>query len=249
MVEKNEASQLDCFKTAEQCAANLDAALDDMVFHENGSYKSRTCFSCDCLLLYIEEFPNIFGIERLKGLAHLFRLTKKTVQMSDYRIATIPQDVIDYYKYHVEGHNWLEECVISPNSCYSKRRKGFLICKKCYDSLRKKRYPQLGIKNGYMIGTAPDIVQLLSYEELSCISLVRNTAHVFTYMGGEDTTIKGWHSMLEVDLSQVQRTLCGMEHDNLGFPDSIVVILEGCMTRAQYKKLKNKANASRANML
>ena len=170
--------------------------------------------------------------------------------MSDCSAVTIPIDVVKYYKYNVPGHEeWMRDCVMSPKSCYCAKRKGFIVCKKCYTALNKSSYPHLGIKNGYMIGTAPDIVDALSPEEISCISLVRNTAHIFTYMGGEEKNMKGWHSMLEVDLSQVERTLRGMTHSDLGFPDSIVVILEGPMTRAQYRRAKNKSNASRKNMM
>ena len=40
-----------------------------------------------------------------------------------------------------------------------------------------------------------------------------------------------------------------MDHIELGFPDSITVVLEGPMTNEQYKRLKKKAVASRKNML
>lgn len=216
----NYISELDCYKTPEQCAIDLDTALDNLVFKENTSCKPRTCFCCDCLLLAVDENVSVFGMKRLQKCSGLFQLTSKEIYMSDYTIVNIPPDVLNYYKYKIEGeHQWLENCVISPNSCYCKKRKGFLVCKKCFASLKNTNYPQFGIKNGYMIGTAPDMVKLLSYEEMSCISLVRNTAHVFTYMGGEDTVIKGWHSMLEVNVSQVERTLRGMDHSDLGFPD------------------------------
>jgi len=237
-------------KSAEQCAADLDAALDNLVFECNGTFIPRTCFCCDCILLNVDENPSVFGIKRLTKCVDLFHLDDKLIYMSDHSTVTIPDDVIEYYKYDVQGRfAWLRECVLSPNSCYCERRKGFITCKKCFTSLKKNKYPQMGIKNGLMIGTAPSLVNLLSDEEMSCISLVRNTAHIFTYMGGQETTIKGWHSMVEVDVSQVHRTLRGMDHTELGFPDSITIVLEGPMTFAQYAKLKRRANASRKNML
>ena len=99
-----------------------------------------------------------------------------------------------------------------------------------------------------MIGTAPDVVNHLSPEEMSCISLVRNTAHIFTYMGGEATELKGWHSMNEVDLTQVQRTLRGMDHKTLGFPDnnnSFIWTYDRCAVHEGKKKNKciKKKNA------
>ena len=240
----------DKYKTAEQCSADLDAALDKLVFKGNNSFQAKTCFCCDSLLLYVEENPYAFSFKSLQKCAHLFRLGTAAFHMSDHMCVTIPDDVIFYYKYKIEGdYNWLQNCIISPNSCYDKKKKSFLVCKKCYNSLRKKRYPILGIKNGYMIGTAPDVVNHLSPEEMSCISLVRNTAHIFTYMGGEATELKGWHSMNEVDVRQVQRTLRGMDHKTLGFPDSITIVLSGPMTDAQYMKAKRKTNVSRKKML
>ena len=241
---------LDCFKTAEQCAADLDTALDNLVFSTGKSFKPRTCFCCDCLLLQKEENKSVYGIKRIAKNIDLFKLQDTNAYMSDYSTVTIPEDVLQYYKYDVDGqYTWLQECVLSPNSCYCHKRNGFLVCKQCYNSLSHNNYPEYGLKNGYMIGTAPDIFDILSDEELSCISLVRNTAHIFTYVGGQETTIKGWHSMLEVDVSNVSRTLNGMNHTKLGFPDSITIVLEGPMTHAQYKKLRKKANASRTNML
>ena len=241
---------VDKYKSAEQCASDLDVALDSMVFFQDGSFKARTCFCCDTLMLHVDENPSVFRLKTLEKIAHLLRLGTKTVHMSDQMCTVIPDDVISYYKYHVDGnYSWLNDCVISPNTCYDAKKKGFLVCRKCYNALRHKRYPPLGIKNGYMIGTAPTIIDLLSAEELSCISLVWDTAHIFTYMGGGATTMKGWHSMVDVDMTQVQRTLRGMDHRELGFPDSITVVLEGPMTNEQYKRLKKKANASRRNML
>ena len=55
--------------------------------------------------------------------------------------------------------------------------------------------------------------------------------------------------MLEVDTKQVRRTLRGMDHPRLGFPDSITVVLEGPMTTEQYRRLRKKGNVSRKNML
>ena len=238
------------YKTAEECALHLDKALDVMVFQQNGVFKPRVCFCCDSIMLHIREHRSVFTLKRLAACQHLFKLTDRTIHLSDNMSSIIPDDVISYYQYHVEGnYTWLQECVISPNTCYDEKKKGFLVCKTCFTPLKHKRYPALGIKNGYMIGSAPETFNLLSAEELSCISLVRNTAHVFTYMGGVATTIRGWHSMVEVDLTQVQRTLRGMDHTTLGFPDSITVVLDGPMTDAQYKILRKKVNASRRNML
>ena len=238
------------YKTAQECAIDLDAALNKLMFECNGTFRPKTCFCCDSLLLRVEENPSTFGMKRLAKCGNLFHLKEKSIYMSDHTVLSIPNNVVDYYKYTIDGKfKWLEEYVMSPNSCYCKKRKGFIVCKKCYASLKNNNYPQLGIKNGFMIGRAPSIVNLLSDEEMSCISLVRNTAHIFTYMGGQETTIKGWHSMVEVDVSSVCRALQGMDHTELGFPDSITIILEGPMTAQQYKKLTKKANASRKNML
>ena len=239
------------FKTPQKCAEDLDAALDSLVFHDDGIFKAKTCFCCDCFLLHTEESPSVYTLRTFQKQAHLFKLDNNKVEMEDRLSVTIPEDVLSYYKYDIGSlYPWLQECVISPNACYDKKRKGFLICKTCRTSLTiTKRYPSMGIKNGYMIGKAPAMLDMLSDEELSCISLVRDTAHVFTYTGGEATTIKGWHSMLDVDTSQIRRTLRGMDHSTLGFPDSITIVLEGPMTANQYRRLKKKANASRKNML
>ena len=237
-------------KTAEQCAKDLDGALDNLLFRTGDSFKPRTCFCCDCFLLQVPENTSVYGIKRIAKNINLFKLQESSVHLSNYSSISVPQDVIEYYKYDVDGRfSWLRECVLSPNSCYCDRRNGFLVCKKCYNSLSHNNYPEYGIKNGYMIGNAPPIFDILSDEELSCISLVRNTAHMFTYMGGQESTMKGWHSMLEVDVGKVSRTLRGMDHKKLGFPDSITIVLEGPMTSAQYKKLRQKANASRKNMM
>ena len=238
------------YKCADQCASDLDAALDNMVFHEDDSFKARTCFCCDSLMLHVEQNSSVLRLKTLEKIAHLLRLDTKVVHMSDDLCTVIPDSVVSYYKYHVDdNYSWLHDCVISPNTCYDEKKKGFLVCKKCYNSLKNKHYPSLGIKNGYMIGNTPEIFDLLSAEELSCISLVRDTAHIFTYMGGGAATMRGWHSMVDVDMTQVQRALRGMDHSELGFPDSITVVLEGPMTKQQYKTLKKKANASRRHML
>ena len=176
----------DSYRLPQECALDLDGALDNFVFHDDGVLRSKTCFCCDCLLLHIEEDRCFLKLKTLERYRHLFRLDSTNVEMEDHFSATIPSDVISYYKYDLgDSCTWLRDCVISPNACYNKKRKGFVVCKKCRSALKQQCYPSLGIKNGYMIGKAPDLVSALSEEELSCISLVRNTAHVFTYMGGK----------------------------------------------------------------
>ena len=173
------------YKLPNVCASDLDAALDKFVFDDDGVFRPKTCFCCDCLLLHIQEDRYFFKLKTLEQYKHLFMLDSTNVEMEDHLSATLPSDIISYYKYDVgDSCQWLRDCVISPNACYDKKRKGFVVCKKCRSALNKQRYPSFGIKNGYMIGNAPAIISALSEEELSCISLVRNTAHVFTYMGG-----------------------------------------------------------------
>jgi PIF1-like helicase/Helitron helicase-like domain at N-terminus len=74
-------------------------------------------------------------------------------------------------------------------------------------------------------------------------------AHIFTYMGGEDTTLRGWHSMMEVDLQPVAFTLHGMSHAELNFPDMIMLVLCGPMTPAQVARVLDKVKASRRDMI
>ena len=123
MANNPAARDLEFYRTPDQCAVDLDAELDNLVFHEEEVFQPKTCFCCDCLLLYIQPHKHYFGIERLKKCSHLFSLDEKEANMSDCSNVTIPKDVIDYYKFTIKGeHEWLQQCVLSPNSCYSKKK-------------------------------------------------------------------------------------------------------------------------------
>ena len=65
MFESNELAQLDNYKTAEQCAEDLDYELDKLVFNDGNTIQPKTCFCCDCFLLGVPENTKIFGIGRL----------------------------------------------------------------------------------------------------------------------------------------------------------------------------------------
>ena len=241
---------VDSYSSAEVCAENLDRDLNNMVVFNGEEWIGKTCFCCDRTLLSTQQNPSVYGMKRFENHIDLFRLETKEVVMYDGEMMSIPKDVINYYKYEGPGHmQWMESAVMSPRSSYLPKKNGFLVCKKCFDSLKHGHYPVLGIKNGYMIGTAPNVIECLTPEEMTAISMVRNTAHIFSYMGGEDTTIQGWHSMLEVEVSDVHRTIRGMNHHDLCFPDCITIVMTGPMTQAQHAKIKRKATVSKEKML
>ena len=231
-------------RTPEECATSLDEELDSFLHFDGSRHKPKVCFCCDRLLQKSTESKKVFTLKQLAKLDHLF--------VHDQEIRpdlTIHDDIIKYYKYKGPMAESLTKCVLSPNSNYCPQRRGFLVCNSCFSSLRKRKYPFYGIRNGFMIGTAPDVVEALSDVELSCISLVRNTGHIISYMGGEDKMLRGWHSMVEVEIRDVHRTLQGLNHKDLNFPDIIAIVLTGPMTAAQLQRAKNKATASKNKML
>ena len=90
----------------------------------------------------------------------------------------------------------MKDLIISPKSCYvpakGKKKDGFLACKTCYGPLNRKKaaYPFFGINNNWLFGTAPPVLTRLNEQELACISLVKNVAHIFSYFGGQGKKLR-----------------------------------------------------------
>ena len=234
-------------RKADECAASLDEELDSFLHFDGSRHKPKACFCCDRLLQKDTESKKVFAVRQLVKLDHLFVHDETKENRPD--LTPIHDSIIDYYKYKGPAAASLTKYVLSPNSCYCPDGRGFLVCNTCATDLRKKKYPFYGIRNGFMIGAAPNVIEDLSDIELSCISLVRNTGHIVSYMGGEDRMLRGWHSMVEVEIRDVYRTLQGLDHKDLHFPDVIAIVLSGPMTAAQLRMAKNKATASKQKMI
>lgn len=125
-------SPLDQCRSAEECAADLDAALDDLIHWNGCEWCPKVCFCCDRSLLSTREHSSVFTLRRLKKMESKFALQDHDVEMADGSVVPLPRDLIGHYQYSGPGaKDWLQPFVVSPSSCYCPKRKGFLVCKEC----------------------------------------------------------------------------------------------------------------------
>ena len=115
-----------------------------------------------------------------------------------------------------------------------------------HQSLQNTNYPFYDINNNWAFGASPPCIQCLTPFKLACISLVRNIAHMLTYFGGQGKVITGWHSLIQVDIENLDQTLCVMDYETMKFPDALVVVIDGHMTASQHDHINNNTTVSRS---
>jgi hypothetical protein len=238
-------------KKPEDAATDLNEALNAMAHWNGQEFIPKNCFCCDRSLLALPHAPMLLStIKENKDLfsrhdpKNRYAVFDKGVQV------LVPEAAWEHYSYNGPGkEDWMEDIVMSPRSAFSVTgKRGFLCCDKCRNAINKDQYPTDGILNQLVIGDAPEVLKALNTEELAAISLVRNTAHIITYMGGPDKQLQGWQNMVEVKVDELEATLRGMNHPHLNFPDSIYIVLTGPMTEAQQQKARAKTQVSVAKM-
>eukprot|EP00978_Attheya_sp_CCMP212_P011122 scaffold27210_cov31-Attheya_sp.AAC.3 len=222
---------------------DLNEDIKDILLEndENGTLNGRVCVLCDRFVA-----PNLHSTLTLKTLVKHSRFLRAESNIPDkplkacYRFETNIQSV----------NEALEGCLLSPRAQViyddksTRKRKDpkIICCKECKggytDTILRDKLPRFAIANDLTIGTAPECLTWLNEIELALISQARFRGHLFTYWGGCHRSIKGWHSLYEVDVEHTTAVL-----DNVSkFTQAanIGVVLCGPFTPDQKEKVLQK---------
>ena len=219
-----------------QCAKLLDDEMKNWCHFDGKKLVEKVCFCCDTLLFDSKQ----------QRLMKFKTLTKNKKLFEVDRDEKLPDEVMNYCKCKGRTEKkLLKGLVVSPKTCVVDSE-GILCCQDCGTNISHGRHPKFGIKNGLMIGTAPEVIEELTEVELRCTSLVRNSGCVSSFVAGPNDTIRGWHSMVDVDQVEMHRTLEGMNKlsgmHELSFPKIVAVVTAGPMTSAQALKVKKSSD-------
>ena len=169
-------------RNAKRIARDLNNALDDLTHSESGSTVPLVCLCCDMLLL--GEPTKWMKRTTLRDRIDIFRDALETCYATEEVDAATQRAFANYYKtVHSDVIPWLDDMHISPKTVCDSGSDSFLLCKPCHSALQRHKYPCYGICNGWLFGTPPPQLMVLKDVELSCMSLVRNMAHIWSSNG------------------------------------------------------------------
>jgi hypothetical protein len=211
----------------------IDKAMDELLFattENQNTFHPITCLSCHS---YVKR-KNRDKIKKntLEKVAHLLKPRRE-----------LHPDILNFYKYKGNGHEqWMNDLLLSPQSCFNNSNQTFILCKMCSSSLCSGILPKYAIANSFEFGEAPPELKCLTDIELAFLSPVRVHGHLFTYFGGIKG-IKGWHSFLEVDMVNLNRNMNAI--NELPIPNNIAVVLTGPYTPEQKQRVVKKTTLRR----
>jgi hypothetical protein len=166
--------------------------------------------------------------------------------------ASLPAALRNCYKFSAGNNNiqpaqleLLHKCLLSPRSFLVGDRRYPLImcCENCQNGLNLRllqagKLPCNAIANHLTIGTAPPCLNCLNDIELALLSQARFHGHLFTYWAGCHQSIKGWHTLYNVNPSHTTSVL--HQVSTLTESDNIAVVLCGPFTPAQREQVLKK---------
>jgi hypothetical protein len=224
----------------------LNSAMQNLLCTDrNGNLHGRVCLICDRLLSLNDQV-----------WVSLTCFLRKTPYFHGNPL--LPMALRNCYKFSAEYNDipaadllLLHQCLLSPRSllCTDNRHRSphVMCCKICSAGLNMKllkagKLPWNAIANHLAIGTAPPCLSCLNDVELSLLSQARFHGHLFTYWAGCHESIKGWHTLYNVNPSH---TTLVLHHVNvLTESDNIAVVLCGPFTPAQKDRVLKKTTVN-----
>ena len=213
----------------ENVVKKLNDAFGELIsWDENEDLKSGVCLLCDRMLhankiKWLKE-------EKLKECKRLFVPIKK-----------IDEKVLNCYECVGEGHSkYMDRLALSPRGRYDRKKKSFAICDDCYGPCCSKpmKRPYFSLANNWMFGDAPEELTCLSDMELAIVARSRISGHIFSFYGGQHKSLRGLHSLYDVNTAHLMGSVEHMEQ--LGFPTIIACVLNGPFTKFQKDKVNKK---------
>ena len=223
----------------------FNGAIDGLLVHDvaSNSLHPRVCLVCDKFLTNTD-----YRTMRLKT----FMKYVPYLRGADSIPTSLRQQYCCSFVTESTAVNaLLAQCLLSPRSSLvkhsSKDRRlhsSIMCCATCHgglklDKLRDKgTLPRFAIANDLAIGKAPPCLEILNDVELALISQARFKGHLFAFWGGCHKSIKGWHSLYEVDVEHTAAVLDQVAE--LTKLNNIAVVLTGPFTRQQKSKILDK---------
>ena len=227
-------------KSNESCTVSnieydVNRAMDESVFVQNGVCKPYVCVVCNKYLMRHE----VFYIEKKFLESH-----------SDLLIGNeeLPNIVRQFYKYVGPGTSKrLQKLLLSSNAVFLPGSNKFVSCKLCSKEIKAKVTPKFAISNGFAFGPVPRQIKELTDIELALITPCRVHVHVLTFLGGHKG-LKGFHSLVKTNLKRTVGALKTMESYE-DFPEKVYVLTTGHMTPSQMKRVKERCQIDRRKCL
>jgi hypothetical protein len=216
---------------------------DDLTIH-----RAPVCIICDCFVI---------GTERIRKLKeweireHGHRLSCESYE----KYHNIEMDTELRNQYSVNG---LPGLLLSPRS--RKDNDGYIACSSCYNSMRpkdkkKKHPPKFSIANGFVIGTFPKKIKIVSgprageFREINVeddndvsevlralVSPVRPYGYVFAYTAGQHESISGHYQFFEMDQPKIGGAMQGLSQTQ----QSVYAMICGSVTNDQRKIIRER---------
>jgi YHS domain-containing protein len=216
---------------------------DDPTIH-----RAPVCIICDCFVI---------GTDRIRKLKeheikeHGHRLSCESYE----KYHNIEMDNELRKQYNVSGFPGL---LLSPRS--QKDDNGYIACSSCYNSMRpkdkkKKHPPKFSIANGFVIGTFPKKIKIVSgprageFREINVeddndvsevlralVSPVRPYGYVFAYTAGQHESIKGDFQFFEMDQPKIGGAMQGLSQAQ----QSVYAMICGSVTNDQRKIIRER---------
>lgn len=199
------------------------------VFHEKeGVLVGKVCLCCDRMI----------GVGKLRWIGRTNLRNKQELFKSS---VAIKKEILDFYKYDGNGkEEYMNDCCFSPKGCFEiNNGKGrFALCDTCFVDICHGRKPYFALANNWMFGEPPAELKCLNDMELAIVARARISGHIFTFYGGQHKSIRGMHSLYDVNTAHLCGSIERME--KLGFPAVIACVLNGPFTKGQKQIVRDK---------
>ena len=211
----------------DEIVKKINEKFKELIYEdENGNVKSCVCLLCD-RMLYVNKIRWLKET-KLKELKRLF-----------VPIIKIKEEVLNCYMHSGEGYSkYMDRLALSPRGHFDKRKKSFAICMECNSYCVMNQRPYFSLANNWMFGDAPHELSCLTDMELAIVARSRISGHIFSFYGGQHKSLRGLHSLYDVNTAHLMGSVERMEQ--LGFPTVIACVLNGPFTKGQKDKVQKK---------
>ena len=232
---------MDQLPSVEQVQDRINKRYDDLWWKdESGTSRPYVCTICDEILMSGKDIQ-ILDPKKLENARDLYSW-EGNVKESE-RIPILENQ----YEFEGNGEPWLKGMALSPRgSVYRNRtalgrpgKSGFTCCQHCKVNVEKKQVTLYAIINKNFVGGAPECLRCLTDIELAFLTPVYKHGYCFNYRGGKTMKLKGTLVFMQVKERRIAKAM--MQLESFGLTKHVLVLASGKITKAQRKRVKEKA--------
>jgi len=233
----------------------IEDTANNVVFDKNAPHKVPVCLVCNRFLPLLERTS--IGEN----------LLKKSIDRLDCSHVQLPDHIVQYYRGGSYGYRRRNRYIskkgvlLSPLATEkvvcgrgSAREVHFSSCVTCKKSLEQNtdKPPALAIANGNWKGVAPEVLTKLNAVERVVMSFHRNEKHVFSFFGGQQKQMQGFHTMVTADADYANMALEHTESVQRQLErrsGNVAVVFHGKFTKKQRQMVEDETTINLENVL